>query len=333
MDKKISIIVPVYNVEEYLNKCIESIIKQTYKNIEIILINDGSKDKSLDICREYEKIDKRIRVLNIENNGVSNARNRGIELSTGDFIMFCDSDDWVEAEWCEELINSFDVKKMSMCALAYNYEDEYIKVDNNLCLDSNIISINKEDFIYLYDYGFNSPCNKIYSKKIIEENNIRFNRDISLGEDALFNLEYLGFIDGGINYINTCLYNYRQSSSVSLTSKYLHDGFEQCIYVYDEIYNYMIKYGNKNVELEKYFYTIYFNQLSNILYMNCSSYSNLSFWNKLRKNKEIMKSIQYRTCLKKKEEKKMKFYDYLFKFKTYLPIYVYTQLYKLIKEK
>lgn len=333
MDKKISIIVPIYNTEKYLDKCISSIINQTYRNLEIILVNDGSKDGSLEVCKKYEKIDKRIKVLNIKNMGVSNARNRGIDISTGEFIMFCDSDDWVEPRWCEVLINSFDENIMSICAIKYNYEYENKKIDNILDYNKDIIILDKKRFFLLYDYAFNSPCNKIFSTKTIKDNNIRFNQNISLGEDVLFNLEYIDLSNSNLKYINTCLYNYRFTEEISLTSKYYKNHFEQCTHVYDEIHNFMIKFGNDDKELEYYFYKIYFNQLSTILYMNFSSYSQLNFLERFRENKKIMKSNQYRDCINKIEIKDKKLYNYLFTLNTYVPIYIYTKLYKLLKGK
>ena len=103
--EKISIIIPVYNTENYIEKCIDSIIKQTYSNIEIFLINDGSTDNSLNICKKYEIIDKRINVIDIKNKGVSNARNIGLNLCKGNYITFIDSDDFVEKDYIKTMYN------------------------------------------------------------------------------------------------------------------------------------------------------------------------------------------------------------------------------------
>ena len=108
---KISIIVPVYNAQKYLKKCIDSIINQTYKNIEILLINDGSKDKSLKICKEYEKKDSRIIVIDKQNKGVSNTRNVGIKKSTGDYIVFIDSDDCFELDAIETMYKKYFIQR------------------------------------------------------------------------------------------------------------------------------------------------------------------------------------------------------------------------------
>ena len=105
MDMKISIIIPVYNGQAYIRRCVESLINQTYKNIEIIIVNDGSIDNTKDICEEIKKRDDRILLLSIKNGGVANARNLGIQQSSGNYIMFVDADDYIEDNMCESLMN------------------------------------------------------------------------------------------------------------------------------------------------------------------------------------------------------------------------------------
>jgi len=106
MNELISIIVPIYNVEIYLEKCLNSIINQTYKNIEILLINDGSSDNSLRICKKYQKKDKRIVLINKKNGGLSSARNAGIDKASGNYLLFIDSDDYIEIDMIEKLYNN-----------------------------------------------------------------------------------------------------------------------------------------------------------------------------------------------------------------------------------
>ena len=107
---KISIIIPMYNAKEYIARCLESVINQSFNNIEIIIVNDGSTDKSLEICRKYAEVDERIVILNKENNGVSVARNQGMNVATGEYIMFVDSDDWIDESMCQDLY-----KRISEC--------------------------------------------------------------------------------------------------------------------------------------------------------------------------------------------------------------------------
>ena len=114
MNKLISIIIPVYKVEEYLEKCVDSVIKQTYDNLEIILVDDGSPDNCGKICDQYSKKDKRVKVIHKENGGLSDARNAGIDISRGEYISFIDSDDYVEIDYIETLYNSIIKSKISI---------------------------------------------------------------------------------------------------------------------------------------------------------------------------------------------------------------------------
>ena len=116
MEDLISVIIPVYNVEKYLPECIESVLKQTHTNLEIILVDDGSPDNSPQICDEYAQKDSRIKVIHKENGGVSSARNEGLKIAKGEWISFIDADDWVEKNFCEILLNKA-VKTQSDIAL------------------------------------------------------------------------------------------------------------------------------------------------------------------------------------------------------------------------
>ena len=119
MEKLISIIVPVYNAERTLHRCVTSLVEQSYPNIEILLVNDGSKDASLEMCRGYEQQDSRIRVIDKPNGGVSSARNAGLDVARGEYIMFCDSDDWVSPLWCEHMVRNHIPQNLTVCEIAW----------------------------------------------------------------------------------------------------------------------------------------------------------------------------------------------------------------------
>ena len=123
MDKLISVAIPVYNGETTLRKCVDSILAQTYENIEVILVNDGSTDRSEDICRSYEQIDPRVKVISKENGGLSSARNAGIDKSRGEYIFFIDSDDWIDSDTLEVLLNAALQKDTDVtgCCTYFNY--------------------------------------------------------------------------------------------------------------------------------------------------------------------------------------------------------------------
>ncbi|MDD6388172.1 MAG: glycosyltransferase family 2 protein [Bacilli bacterium] len=177
---KISIIVPVYNAQKYLKKCINSIINQTYKNIEILLINDGSIDNSLEICKEYEKKDSRIIVINKKNKGVSNTRNVGIKKSTGDYIVFIDSDDWFELDAIETMYNIIKEKNLDMVRFNYQINGKpQTSYTNVTDFEKNILNGNIPAYVCIF----------IFKKQFIK--NILFKEDISMMEDTTFIVELL----------------------------------------------------------------------------------------------------------------------------------------------
>lgn len=191
----ISVIVPVYNVEKYLSRCIDSIINQTYLDIEVLLIDDGSTDSSGKICDEYAKKDNRIRVFHLENGGVSLARNYGIDKSNGDFICFVDSDDWLEKNALEEML-SF-IKEQGVELGIFSFRSEFGKTHKDYFIDE-LSCTPKELFQNANNLkSFNglvcSPCNKLYKSKIIKDNNLSFNNKIKFGEDFIFNSYYLRY--------------------------------------------------------------------------------------------------------------------------------------------
>ena len=170
---KISVIVPVYNVERFLRECIESIISQTYKDLEIILVNDGSTDKSPLICEEYKKIDARVIVLHKENGGLSDARNKGIDISTGEYIGFVDSDDFIENDMYELLLNN--IKKVEADIATCGVISEKVK-DKNFYKEEIIVNAHDGLKEMLMERSMNtSACDKLYKRSLFDE--IRYPKD------------------------------------------------------------------------------------------------------------------------------------------------------------
>lgn len=216
----ISIIVPIYNTQQYLSQCIDSIINQTYSNIEILLLNDGSIDKSLEICKQYEKLDNRITVIDKKNSGVSDTRNVGIKLSKGKYIMFVDSDDILDRQCVEIIEKNTSSNSLTICDInKFKGENYYNNTEKRKTL--NIIKVSKNNFLDVYKKELiNSPVGRLYETKIIKEKKIFFDETVFLGEDLLFNLNYLYNIDF-INVIDEKLYNYRLGNRNSLSQKYV----------------------------------------------------------------------------------------------------------------
>lgn len=293
MNEKISIIVPVFNAEKTLVKCVDALIGQSYNNIEIILVDDGSTDNSFSICEYYTKKDSRIKVIHKFNRGVSAARNAGLDVAVGDFIMFCDSDDWVELDWCEQLIKAFKPECLVMCG-------QYIEGKQNFFPHkfSSQFTFPRKDFFQLKMKMFNVPWNKIFLKSVIENNSIRYDENLTNGEDLLFNITYLGCITGKIISIDQCLYHYTWPDQTSL-SKYIPQNYiKQRNYLMKKIENAIHKIGNIGFENWLQFYTDFFNEYLKVLY---SVYSDKSktIRERINKGNEIMRCHEYKYCVEK----------------------------------
>ena len=213
---KVSVIVPVYNVEKYLVKCLDSIINQTYKDIEIILVDDGSTDNSGKICDKYALKDERIYVIHNSNSGVSYARNCGINKAKGKYILFIDSDDFIDKNYVQELM--FPIQREDYDLVICNVNDFYIDKNINECRNIKeelLIGNFFDDYWYLINL-LRVPVVKLYKTDIIKTYNILFPENIVSGEDQIFNFKYYNFVRK-YKFINKALYNYfhRENNSLS----------------------------------------------------------------------------------------------------------------------
>ena len=211
-NSKISVIIPVYNAEEYLNNILDDLLAQTYQNMEIILVNDGSKDNSLSIMDCYQEQDKRVKVFSIENSGPSSARNYGLKMSTGEYVRFIDADDRLPIDSMEKMLVPF-MENEDVDLVIGNFvtvpdrgyfsgeELQEQKVDENQFSDLFVE--------HMKTFFFGVPWNKLYKKNIIMMNNIKFAEDMFWCEDLLFNIEYYKKCKM-IYILNTCqgIYQY-----------------------------------------------------------------------------------------------------------------------------
>ena len=193
----VSIIVPVYNVEELISRCIESLAKQSYSNIEILLIDDGSTmDNSPAICDDYAGRDKRIKFVHKENGGVSSARNTGLDIANGEFVCFCDSDDYVSKDYISNFIEGLtpDTDLVFQGIIDVYKDQETEKLPENKLYRQEYLLDGIADIDRLGTFGF--VCNKLYRKSIIDTHSLRFDTSISISEDRIFALQYMCFIRG-----------------------------------------------------------------------------------------------------------------------------------------
>lgn len=186
----ISVLIPIYNKEKYLKSCLDSVLNQTYKNLEVILINDGSTDKSKEICEKYKEIDNRVRLINQENKGISEARNKAIELSTGDFFVNVNADDLIANDYCETLLNAIIKTDADLATCAFKVIPETAKIQNKSIKDYEIIVYDKTTFlknIYLKHMSGNrygSDVTTIYRKNL--HGNVKYPKNLYSAMDGYY---------------------------------------------------------------------------------------------------------------------------------------------------
>ena len=315
MNHLISIIVPVYNGEQYLKELLDSIKKQKYKKYEVLLINDGSTDNSESICLKYKSKDKRIKYYYKNNTGVSETRNFGIGKAKGEYICFVDADDIISPSYLSDFIE-----------LSYRTESDLYccdlrKMVNPVCLEINkkfqesrFEKINKYEIINSSTSGY--MCNKMFKTDIIKKNNLKFKKDIYMCEDFLFIFEYLNFCNN-VTCINKSNYIYRIIPT-SASKNIGNIKWFSILKVYDIILQNKKVYTNSFFNKMYYSYVLYLYQAkyrlnyikkeSNYYYLKSDIYTRIS---KISKDKTIF-TIKQRT--------KLFFYRYLNKVSFYLKL-------------
>lgn len=239
----VSVIIPVYNVEKFLNRCVDSILSQTYKNIEIILVDDGAQDSSPQICDEYAHKDIRVKVIHKNNGGLASARNAGLKVAKGDYILFVDSDDWIKDITVEELLNiavKNQVDFVRFIPVSAGYPDRPDGTPINFGTEDFMEDgvYNKEKMIRdIYPRLFVTPqltmgpivaaWRSLYNRKFLVDNNLYFDEEVKYSEDAIFsakvvyNSNKFYYIKGGYYY------NYFYNTS-SITKSFKKDRWNVC---------------------------------------------------------------------------------------------------------
>ena len=242
---EISIIVPVYNTARYLPRCIKSIQAQTFGSFELLLIDDGSADESLSVCRSFAQSDSRIRVMESEHKGVSAARNLGLRSAKGRYIMFCDSDDFTAPEWAECLYRAIQLHPNSLvgCEYADHVASTGYNRVNELPKTTKNAEIDKRHFYLLSVYGAVLHLwTKIFDSRVIKENGLSFHTDMRQGEDVVFIAEYMKYCSS-FYYVKKCLYFWTDNGADTLSRSYCPHCFEDVRSIFlarkpliDEIY-------------------------------------------------------------------------------------------------
>ena len=286
---KISVIVPVYNAEKHIKDCVGSLLKQSYTDFELLLINDGSIDNSLEICREQSLIDNRIRLINQPNKGASAARNRGLEDSTGEWVVFVDADDIVREEYLSNMIRvaehtqtDFVVGGVEYCNVKDNKRE--IKGYSQVHWTGNNVVKALSDY-KLYEKG--APFAKLYKSRILKDNNIFFNPNLHFAEDCDFMLRYFIHINA-ITFIDSVDYIYciRQESLSHRRLPYSTEAacLHEMILRYKEI---AIKYNEASLGVYKSSVLQYY-----IRSLQALQFSKNNFFTKYKLTRDLVKSCK-----------------------------------------
>lgn len=308
----VSIIIPVYNTEKYLGYCLNSVVSQTYCQIEIILVNDGSTDNSLTICQNYAKIDDRISIITIGNGGVSKARNVGLDAAKGEFVQFVDSDDVIRSNMVECLIQLMEMYQVDLAVCGFKKiklsEDigraETVTLSTGImgreCVLTRELLLGKMGHILWKTSTLESMTNKMFRRTIIEDNHIRFLTDLSLGEDFCFNMDCIQYINGVV-FTSEAYYYYLQENKNALTRKYRSDLFDNQMFLIERFCNLIKEFVKISREEEREIAEYTIAKMMQSLYNLTSGECSLSIFEKKREIARIINNDFVRKAYGKAE--------------------------------
>lgn len=225
---KVSVIIPVYNLENHLADCLDSILCQSLSDIEVICVDDGSEDDSLSILNKYAENDFRIKVISQKNKGVSVARNSGLDIANGKYVSFIDGDDTIDINFLMKLFEIIETYEVDVVYSKLFFQESFLEFSG---------VINKEKInnlllpFFIKDAKYYSVCNKLFSNELIKKNNIRFPEGVKLGEDGYFNIQFLLF-SKKVYFFDYCGYNYREVEGSATRNIFKHNYFQKAVEVY-----------------------------------------------------------------------------------------------------
>lgn len=257
-EKLITVVIPVYNVQNYLRDCLDSVETQTYRQMEVILVDDGSTDQSGAICDEYAGRDSRIRVFHTENRGVSAARNLGIENAAGAYVVFVDADDGIHRQLLELYMKMEDSRAVLLCEASSCVKD--LQVEISKLPETKDYAIQQFGDFFADDQ-VNVPWNKLYRMDLLRKYKIRFPENKNIGEDLLFNLDYLRHAPTWYRIIQTPLYYYREEREGSLSNRYRKNMFQIQQELFGSLKLFLKDMHAWNEENAKIYYSLYWDRL------------------------------------------------------------------------
>lgn len=301
----ISIIVPAYNCINSLEYCIRSIRQQTYTDFELILVDDGSNDGSSKLCDKLASADDRIKAIHKPNGGVSSARNAGIDVAIGEYITFCDSDDYLESDYLEIFVQTAksnpDCGHIWCCFQTVTGYQKENAVPNHKTPEP-ILYYTLQNYMTLHEMWLDvGPCNKLYAANIVKEAGLRFLENLSLGEDWLFNLAYIdASANNRIAVVTKPLYNYVRGNDDSLDSKYRRNLLGIYRLLNAECRSHLEKWNVPQEQMEKFYdscFYLYEKALRNTMRAPDMNRREKLKWNSMfMQSEEFQETLNKRTC-------------------------------------
>ncbi|MCQ2577004.1 MAG: glycosyltransferase [Treponema sp.] len=313
----ITVVIPVYNREKLLFRCVESVLAQDYTHYEIIIVDDGSSDNSYAVAQDYASRYENIQAITQKNSGVSVARNRGIELSNGEYIIFVDSDDTIDAKMLSTYVHELEIADYDLVVCGFkniDIEEKKCFYEVPFCNINSIEIFWKSFYSLLKNHILRSPCNKLYKTKIIKENCLVFNPSFQIAEDALFNTEYYKYLKN-VSVLTTPLYKVLVHDDTGRLSQKYHTNFINAQSLLYPEYVKLLKLNNSYYgKNKKYLAYEYSNTLWYGMEREYKTNKNLimpgnipeEMWELLRLHGKL--NLPYRlfyTYLKRKDEKSM----------------------------
>lgn len=299
---KVSIIVPVYNCEDYISDSLNSLVAQTLKDIEIIVVNDGSKDKSKEIIDLYASRFSNIVAIHQHNKGVSAARNAGLEIAKGEYVGFLDADDWVEQDMYQKLYEIIKLYDCDMVISSFEEEIDGIKRTRAIGIPKDYIIDKKNIRKIIYPYllerdDMNSVCNKLFSNKLIKGYNVQFTEGVILGEDALFNFKFLTY-SHRIYYLDYVGYHYREVQGSATKNILLKDYFKMALQNYKENINESKLWGLKADYIKKLKAIKLLNSVVSYTYIYLKPNTEITFRHRYNYVKKMINNKEFREALR-----------------------------------
>lgn len=303
----VSVIVPVYNAEKFLADTSKAILKQSYQNLEIIFIENGSTDQTWEICKELAVNDDRVKIMHIEKRGVSAARNAGIEAASGDYIVFSDSDDFMQPHMIETMVHTMNERKAELVICGFRHMDSATGEEIETIYGLQHEFFGKEKYLHLdmmlRAQILHAVWNKLFLKETINKHQIRFRETMQIGEDLTFNLDYLDMVDA-VFCLSEPLYDHYLRRSGSITSTFCPNYYPQQTFMLKRMYKSLSKVDPMPADGISYYESAYVDMMSTAI--SYLFYPQAGLKNKkavYEQMNELRKDREYFRCAKSQWEK------------------------------